>query len=103
VKVWLIRWPICSEGGEGVYTVVMTSDNLNAALDVRPFEPARLRLADGSAVEVPTPYLSFVNGRVLQLALARRVAGQPLGLDLVPLRDIVAIERPTLHADAVPA
>jgi hypothetical protein len=62
----------------------MEAHALAAAIDRDPFRPVHLDMADGSCVEVPTPYLSFVDqaGR-LYVARARRAAG-PAGGDLHP-------------------
>jgi hypothetical protein len=78
----------------------MTADALSAALDDRPFRPARLRLADGSALDVPMLYLSFVNGTALYVARARRSGRDELDPEWVPVGDIVAVERPPRCADA---
>jgi hypothetical protein len=72
----------------------MFADTLTAELDASPFHPLRLRLTDGSAVDVPTPYLSFIhNNHALFLAQAidSRTDPRPR-VGLIPLTDIRAVE-----------
>jgi hypothetical protein len=70
---------------------------LTVELDREPFAPARLHLNDGSCVDLPTPFLTFIHqGKRLFAARAIRVAHNSSadpGLELIPLADIVRVDR----------
>jgi hypothetical protein len=76
---------------------VMTSEALDHELNREPFRPLRLHLADGSAVDVATPYLSFINRRALYVAQASQGEGESR-VALIPLGDIVDVVRPASAA-----
>jgi hypothetical protein len=75
----------------------MTSEALDHELNREPFRPVRLHLADGSAVDIPTPYLSFINRRALYVARASQGEGEST-VALIALGDIVNVVRPTSAA-----
>lgn len=50
----------------------MLSESVAAELLVDPFQPLALRLVDGSVIDIPTPYLSFIQRRALYVACAAR-------------------------------
>jgi hypothetical protein len=66
-------------------------------LDRDPFAPVRLRLKDGTCIDLPMPFLSFIHwGKQLFAAHAIRVTegeSPSAGLELIPLSDIVRVDR----------
>jgi hypothetical protein len=71
----------------------MTSEALDHELNREPFSPVRLHLADGTAVDIATPYLSFINRRALYVARAIQGQGEST-VALIALADIVDVARP---------
>jgi hypothetical protein len=77
----------------------MTSEALDHELNREPFRPVRLHLVDGSAVDIPTPYLSFINRRALYVARANSAQGEST-VALIALTDIVDVARPVSGSPA---
>ena len=73
----------------------MRTETLANELNQSPFEPLRLRLQDGTVVDVATPYLSFIQpGGRLYVARGRRTeAGAAENVELIPLADISGVQR----------
>jgi len=70
----------------------MDARTLSRQLDFDVFRPVRLTLADGTAVDVSVPYLSFVNGAFLYVAHATSADAPAGGPKFLPLQDIVQVE-----------
>jgi hypothetical protein len=76
----------------------MLSEMLDAELASDPFHPLSLRLVNGAVVDVPMPYLAFIQRRSVYVAFGvRRDTPLSPGVELIPLQDIAAVERPA-HA-----
>lgn len=74
----------------------MQSQVIQVELDREPFLPIYLNLSDGSEVEVPVPYLTFINRRALFVAHGVRrgsSASDGSGVQLIALADIATIRR----------